>query len=61
MKADKYKYFRLILTDGSECEVKNHAKVTESYFIKLAYHYANKQIGLNLAQSDVVRCIGIEK
>lgn len=61
MKKTKYRYFSVVLLDRSEYIVKYPDKVTESYFLKLAYHYINKQYGLNISPSYVVSVTGIEK
>jgi len=59
MKQEKYRYFSVLLIDGTEVEVKTYSAMTERYCELLSYHLVNKQHGLNLSPSDVVsvKCI----
>lgn len=54
MKKEKYRYFSVLLIDGTEVEIKTYNAMTEIYCKLLAYHLVNKQNGLNLSPSDVV-------
>ena len=62
MKQTKFRYFSVLLVDGSEVEIKApQSPITEDYCKRLAPHYANKQKGLNLAASDIARVKGMPR
>lgn len=62
MKQNKYRYFSVVLVDGSECEIKcNNYPITEEYCKRDAWHYVNKQYGLNLRPTDVWSVKGVIK
>lgn len=61
MKQNKYRYFSVVLIDGSEHQIKTNYPITEQYCEVLAYHYINKQNGLNLRPTDIQSVKGITK
>lgn len=61
MKQTKYRYFSVLLIDGTEYEIKTYSAMTERYCELLAYHLVNKQHGTNLSPSDVLSVKGIIK
>ena len=62
MKKTKYRYFSVVLINGSEYEIKsNNFPITEIYCKRVAWHYVNKQNGLNISPSDVESVKGIIK
>lgn len=62
MKKTKYRYFSVVLINGSEYEIKsNNFPITEIYCKRDAWHSVNKQNGLNISPSDVESVKGIIK
>lgn len=59
MKQPKFNKFRVILSDGTEVQIKTSSYMTEKYCNILAYHLANKQNGLNITASDVANVVGV--
>lgn len=61
MNKTKYRYFSVVLINGSEYQIKTNNPITEQYCKVLAYHYVNKQNGINISPSDVESVKGITK
>lgn len=59
MKTEKFRLFLVTFATGEKLQVKAANKVTESYFLKLAYHCANIQYKRNFAPCDALSCTGI--